>query len=82
MQAGRFDVLLADLNIGQASDGITLARTMRQINPQCVRLILTGSPALDSAIDARSPPMRAAPPGWRVNALDADRQKSADLSSI
>ena len=52
MQAGRFDVLLADLNIGQAGDGITLARTMRQINPQCVRLILTGSPALDSAIDA------------------------------
>ena len=47
-----FDVLLADLNIGQPGDGFTVISAMRRTQPQCVTLILTGYPAFESALRA------------------------------
>jgi ActR/RegA family two-component response regulator len=47
-----FDVLIADLNIGQPGDGFTVVSAMRRTQPQCITLILTGYPALDTALQA------------------------------
>ena len=47
-----FDLLLCDLNIERESDGLDVVREMRKINPECVVLILTGYPAMDTAIEA------------------------------
>jgi len=48
----QFDVLIADLNIGQPGDGFTVVSAMRRTQPQCITLILTGYPALDTALQA------------------------------
>jgi len=45
-----FDVLLSDLNIGEDGDGFHVVKAMRQRNPRCVTLILTGYPAFESAL--------------------------------
>jgi DNA-binding NtrC family response regulator len=47
-----FDLLLCDLNIERESDGLDVVREMRKINPECVVLILTGYPAMDTAVEA------------------------------
>jgi CheY-like chemotaxis protein len=39
-----FDLLLCDLNIERKRDGYTVIRAMRQINPQCLNIVLTGDP--------------------------------------
>jgi len=41
----RFDVLIADLNVGQPGDGFTVVSAMRRTQPDCVTFILTGYPA-------------------------------------
>jgi DNA-binding NtrC family response regulator len=46
-----FDALLSDLNIDQPGDGFAVVRAMRQVNPQCVVVILTGYPAFESAVE-------------------------------
>ncbi len=46
-----FDLLLCDLNIETASDGYTVVRALRQLNPRCVTVILTAYPGMDSAIE-------------------------------
>lgn len=48
----KFDVLIADLNIGEKSDGFTLISAMRRVQPQAVNLILTGYPDFDTAVQA------------------------------
>jgi ActR/RegA family two-component response regulator len=48
----QFDVLIADLNIGQPGDGFTVVSAMRRTQPDCVTLILTGYPALETALQA------------------------------
>src|SRR5438105_7136056 len=48
----QFDVLLADLNIGQPGDGFTVVSAMRRTQPKVVTLILTGYPAFDHALEA------------------------------
>ena len=45
-----FDVLLADLNIGERGDGFTLISAMRRVQPQAVTLILTGYPDFATAL--------------------------------
>lgn len=52
IQARNFDVLLSDLNIGNAGDGFTVVSAMRRIQPQCVTLILTGYPGFETALQA------------------------------
>ena len=46
-----FDALLSDLNIDEPGDGFSVIRAMRQVNPQCVVVILTGYPAFESAVE-------------------------------
>jgi DNA-binding NtrC family response regulator len=47
-----FDLLLCDLNIERESDGLDVVREIRKINPDCVVIILTGYPAMDTAMEA------------------------------
>jgi CheY-like chemotaxis protein len=46
-----FDLLLSDLNIEGERDGYTLVRAMRQANPNCINIILTGYPDDKSAAE-------------------------------
>ena len=48
----KFDVLIADLNIGQAGDGFTVVSAMRRTHPETVTFILTGYPAFETALEA------------------------------
>ena len=47
-----FDVLLSDLNIGEAGDGFTVVSAMRRTQPGTATFILTGYPAFESALEA------------------------------
>jgi DNA-binding NtrC family response regulator len=44
-----FDVLLCDLNIEREDDGLDVVRVMREVSPNCVTVVLTGYPNLESA---------------------------------
>jgi len=52
IRSSRFDVLLSDLNIGEEGDGFRVVSAMRSAQPRCVNVILTGYPALESAVQA------------------------------
>lgn len=51
IEAQEFDLLLCDLNIERERDGFTVVRTMREVQPRCVTIILTGHPDLESAVE-------------------------------
>jgi len=46
-----FDLLLSDLNIEGERDGYKLIRAMRQANPNCINIVLTGYPDEESAAE-------------------------------
>src|SRR5256885_8104674 len=48
----KFDVLLSDLNVQRPGDGFTIVSAMKSIQPNAVRLILTGYPDIDTAVRA------------------------------
>jgi DNA-binding NtrC family response regulator len=48
----KFDVLISDLNMGHAFDGLTVVSAMKRVNPACVNFILTGFPAFETALVA------------------------------
>ncbi|HZP17053.1 MAG TPA: response regulator [Terriglobales bacterium] len=48
----KFDVLIADLNVGYPGDGFTVVSAMRRTHPEAVTFILTGYPAFDTALQA------------------------------
>jgi len=48
----RFEILLADLNIGQPGDGFTVVSAMRRTQPSAVTIIITGYPAFETALQA------------------------------
>lgn len=50
--AEKFDVLVADLNLGEPGDGFTIVSAMRRVQPRAVNLILTGYPAFQAALRA------------------------------
>ena len=50
--AERFDVLLSDLQMPDAGDGLTVVSAMRHSNPQAVTFILSGYPQMDNAAKA------------------------------
>jgi YesN/AraC family two-component response regulator len=52
IQSRSFDVLLSDLNIGNAGDGFTVVSAMRRTQPGCITLILTGYPGFETALQA------------------------------
>jgi two-component system response regulator RegA len=45
----KFDLLVCDLNIEHERDGYTVVRAMREVNPDCVTIVLTGYPDMESA---------------------------------
>jgi len=47
-----FEVLISDLNIGEAGDGFTVVSAMRRTQPESATFILTGYPAFESALEA------------------------------
>jgi DNA-binding NtrC family response regulator len=47
----QFDLLLCDLNIEKSGDGYTVVHAIREVNPYCVVIILTGYPGFDSAVE-------------------------------
>jgi DNA-binding NtrC family response regulator len=51
IEAQEFDLLLCDLNVERERDGYTVVRAMREVNPRCITIILTGYPDMDSAIE-------------------------------
>ncbi len=52
ISAQRFDLLLADLNIGEPSDGFTVVSAMRRTQPWAATIIITGFPAFETALRA------------------------------
>lgn len=46
----KYDVLIADLNIGEPSDGFTVVSAMRRVQPHAATLILTGYPGFQAAL--------------------------------
>jgi ActR/RegA family two-component response regulator len=52
MSEHKFDVLISDMNIQRAGDGFAVVSAMRSTQPGAVRLILTGYPAIDTALQA------------------------------
>lgn len=45
----KFDLLICDLCIESEADGLSVVRAMREANPRCMSVILTGYPADDTA---------------------------------
>lgn len=64
-----FDVLLADLNIGQPGDGFTVVSAMRRTQPDAITLIVTGYPAFETALEA----IRKQVDDYVVKPADVDR---------
>ena len=50
IKARCFDVLLSDINIDREGDGFTVVEAMREANPDCVTILLTGYPAFETAV--------------------------------
>jgi len=48
----KFDVLLSDLHMPGAGDGLTVVSAMRHANPEAVTLLLSAFPAMDAAARA------------------------------
>jgi CheY-like chemotaxis protein len=48
----RYDVLLSDLHMPGAADGLTVISAMRHLNPNAIALLLTGFPEMDVAAQA------------------------------
>ena len=51
IQTTEFDLLLCDLNIDRENDGYDVVRAIQEVNPNCVTIILTGNPGLESAVE-------------------------------
>jgi len=47
-----FDALICDINIDAEGDGFTVVQAMREANPHCVTVMLTGYPGFETAIKA------------------------------
>ena len=69
IQERKFDVLIADLNIGQPGDGFTVVSAMRRIQPDAVTIIITGYPAFETALQA----IRQQVDDYVVKPADVDR---------
>jgi CheY-like chemotaxis protein len=48
----RYDVLLSDLHMPGAADGLTVISAMRHLNPNAIAILLTGFPEMDVAAKA------------------------------
>ena len=68
IQNREFDLLLCDLNVETENDGFVVVRAMREAYPRSVVVVLTGYPALDSAIEG----IRLSVDGYLVKPSNAD----------
>src|SRR5580692_5698007 len=48
----QYDVLLSDLHMPGAADGLTVISAMRHLNPNAIAILLTGFPEMDVAAQA------------------------------
>ncbi len=46
----KFDVLISDLNIENKGDGFDVIDLMGKTQPNCIRLVMTGYPAIDNGL--------------------------------
>lgn len=74
----KFDVLIADLNVGSPADGFTVVSAMRRTQPQAVTFILTGYPDIDTALEA----IRRQVDDYLVKPTDIDALVSAINSKL
>jgi two-component system response regulator PilR (NtrC family) len=49
--SAQFDVLITDLNISYPAGGLIVVSTMRNTQPNCVTLILTGDSGVETALE-------------------------------
>jgi DNA-binding response OmpR family regulator len=73
-----FDVLISDLNIGEAGDGFTVVSAMRRTQPNAATFILTGYPAFESALEA----IRQQVDDYFVKPADAEALVSRILAKL
>jgi CheY-like chemotaxis protein len=52
ISAGPYDVLLSDLHMPGAADGLTVISAMRHLNPKAIAILLTSFPEMDVAFQA------------------------------
>src|ERR1700731_4218041 len=52
ISCGPFDVLLSDLHMPDAGDGLTVVSAMRHANPQAITLLLSAFPQMEAATKA------------------------------
>jgi two-component system response regulator YesN len=52
ISGSRFDVLISDLNVEEDGDGLRVVGAMREQQPDCITVILTGFPGFESAVEA------------------------------
>ena len=52
ISSGTYDVLLSDLHMPGAGDGLTVVSAMRHANPQAVTILLSAFPEMDAAAQA------------------------------
>jgi DNA-binding NtrC family response regulator len=52
IKTSRFDVLISDLNVEESGDGFRVVSAMREKQPHCITLILTGYPGFETAVNA------------------------------
>lgn len=51
IQKQEFDLLLCDLNLQRENEGYVVIRAMREAQPHCLAIVLTGYPGVESAIE-------------------------------
>jgi len=51
----KFDVLVSDLNIAEPQDGFDVVRAMREVNPGCIAVVLTGYPGFEQRCRGHPP---------------------------
>lgn len=51
IETHEFDILLCDLNIDKEGDGFEVIRAMQAKQPRCGTIVLTGYPAMDTALE-------------------------------
>src|SRR3569832_1918411 len=51
IKSNTFDVLLSDLYFGEVGVGFAVVRAIREVNAQCVAIILTGYPGFETAVE-------------------------------
>jgi two-component system, NtrC family, response regulator HydG len=63
-----FDLLLCDLNIHAEGDGYKVIRAMQDANPNCINMVLTGYPGVETAVEG----IRLGIDDYIVKPTDAD----------